>query len=406
MPCCRPITMCPLFKPSVVPAKDQPSRSMPAPTEMDKSPADPGFKSSRIWLIMLLFVPIILMVISAGDFISSHVVSNQAGAMDRQCSNGWLTGLTLHVVIEHIGLNHQYISDSQLSQTGTPGSNTSDPYNYTHIFSAMCQLSSEMLNLEPCLKNSMNHLKIDSAAELTTFNTSTLGDYDKDLLSVLQSFVSDRSLPHVGTLRTCLLLYIQELKSSDKHKVISDFLTSCDNYLIGIHALFLNSTKNILHSTSTYITCMLHNNDIIDPSICYTDYQNKISEILTRDIHDNSDRWIVVSATLLCLCVVTTMSPALLGWRSISKEEKGTIVKHDVISGRIERLEADNERTESLVYQMLPATIADKLLVGRTVDAEHFDQVSIFFSCIEGFTEVTLSSSPMVVVDLLNALYG
>ena len=44
--------------------------------------------------------------------------------------------------------------------------------------------------------------------------------------------------------------------------------------------------------------------------------------------------------------------------------------------------------------------------IGRRVAAEHYDEVSIFFSDIVGFTEMSAAVSPIAVVDFLNNLYN
>lgn len=43
--------------------------------------------------------------------------------------------------------------------------------------------------------------------------------------------------------------------------------------------------------------------------------------------------------------------------------------------------------------------------MGGTVEPEYFDQVSLYFSDIVGFTTISANSEPIEVVDLLNDLY-
>uniref|UniRef100_A0A669AXZ7 Guanylate cyclase n=1 Tax=Oreochromis niloticus TaxID=8128 RepID=A0A669AXZ7_ORENI len=77
----------------------------------------------------------------------------------------------------------------------------------------------------------------------------------------------------------------------------------------------------------------------------------------------------------------------------------------ELIRERTEELEIEKQKTEKLLTQMLPPSVAEALKVGGTVEPEYFDQVSLYFSDIVGFTTISANSEPIEVVDLLNDLY-
>ncbi|XP_016336834.1 retinal guanylyl cyclase 2 isoform X1 [Sinocyclocheilus anshuiensis] len=77
----------------------------------------------------------------------------------------------------------------------------------------------------------------------------------------------------------------------------------------------------------------------------------------------------------------------------------------ELIRERTEELEIEKQKTEKLLTQMLPPSVAEALMRGTTVEPEYFDSVSLYFSDIVGFTTISANSEPIEVVDLLNDLY-
>lgn len=77
-----------------------------------------------------------------------------------------------------------------------------------------------------------------------------------------------------------------------------------------------------------------------------------------------------------------------------------------VVTDRTQALFEEVRRTEQLLLQMLPASVAAELKVGRAVQPEYFDNVSVYFSDIVDFsTTIAESSTPVRIVELLNSLY-
>ncbi|XP_062822786.1 uncharacterized protein LOC103282148 isoform X2 [Anolis carolinensis] len=72
---------------------------------------------------------------------------------------------------------------------------------------------------------------------------------------------------------------------------------------------------------------------------------------------------------------------------------------------RTEALQHERHLAEDLLHQMLPRSVAKQLRRREKVEAESYDQVTIFFSDVVGFTAIAASCSPLQVVEMLNGLY-
>ncbi|CAG0893744.1 unnamed protein product, partial [Cyprideis torosa] len=69
------------------------------------------------------------------------------------------------------------------------------------------------------------------------------------------------------------------------------------------------------------------------------------------------------------------------------------------------RTEEEKRKTENLLYNMMPKTVAEDLIQGKAV-AHSFTSVTIYFSDIVGFTELAARMKPEEVVSMLNGLYS
>lgn len=80
--------------------------------------------------------------------------------------------------------------------------------------------------------------------------------------------------------------------------------------------------------------------------------------------------------------------------RRIEEDEKSRLMKL-----------ARFQEQERIFHNILPVSIANRLIEGETTIAESYENVSIFFSDIVGFTELSSQLSPSELVDALNTIF-
>jgi len=78
----------------------------------------------------------------------------------------------------------------------------------------------------------------------------------------------------------------------------------------------------------------------------------------------------------------------------------------DIWLGRENGGAAGKRTANQLLYDVFPPHIADTLRQGKKVEPEHHEVVTIFFSDIVGFTDISRALQPVEVMDMLDRLYA
>lgn len=68
------------------------------------------------------------------------------------------------------------------------------------------------------------------------------------------------------------------------------------------------------------------------------------------------------------------------------------------LSEKAKELKREKRKSDMLLFQMLPPSVATQLKQTQRVPAEYYDEVTVYFSDIVGFTEIAAECTPLEVL--------
>ncbi len=140
---------------------------------------------------------------------------------------------------------------------------------------------------------------------------------------------------------------------------------------------------------------------IIDTSLFSAQHiQNKLASIQT------GTKTLVAMYSVIAV-IFTVMSLTLTAWYAENIYKMTGKMKDFAthISQKTEELKEEKKTTDALLHQMLPKSIVQKLKNKEKMEAEFYENVTVFFSDIVGFTTISAKSSPHQVCTFLNMIY-
>ncbi|KAH8320357.1 hypothetical protein KR067_000175 [Drosophila pandora] len=162
----------------------------------------------------------------------------------------------------------------------------------------------------------------------------------------------------------------------------------------------LKNSPNVSNERSAIEYYDLMNNYTDDLRILQKALRRQIKEYVDSTLAE-ADRKEAIGIAILV--VVLLVSPVII---VLVKNAAATIQLYAVnLSQKAKELKREKRKSDSLLFQMLPPSVAMQLKQTQKVPAELYEAVTIYFSDIVGFTEIAADCTPLEVVTFLNSIY-
>jgi class 3 adenylate cyclase len=105
-----------------------------------------------------------------------------------------------------------------------------------------------------------------------------------------------------------------------------------------------------------------------------------------------------------CGTLITLGGGLIAAW-TLDRTSRESYRQRRIIEEQQKTIERERDRADEVLYNVLPAAIADKLKLDPTRIAEHFHEVTVLFGDIAGFTPMSAEMSPQDLVATLDEVF-
>jgi class 3 adenylate cyclase len=114
----------------------------------------------------------------------------------------------------------------------------------------------------------------------------------------------------------------------------------------------------------------------------------------------------VVVLVSINMAIVSMGLIGVLVARQMERQSREGFLQRRTIQAQMEALDAEKQKSDELLLNVLPAAIADRLKLENRPIADGFQDVSVLFADIVGFTRLSARLSPEALVARLNQLFS
>jgi class 3 adenylate cyclase len=108
----------------------------------------------------------------------------------------------------------------------------------------------------------------------------------------------------------------------------------------------------------------------------------------------------------LCMTIAALGAIGALVANQMSRQGRQSYLQQRTIEEQVAALDEEKRRSEELLLNILPPSIAERLKTSRAAIADGFAEVSVLFADIVGFTTMSERVAPAELVDRLNAVFS